>query len=208
MSDLSHNETIKPQGKEDDSKNTQSCANQCEIMWKGSNNSIWGAEAAHQNRLLFLTIPHLSYTIKDHAECDQKSVFISCNDGRHSHSDTCQNQRNSPLRMITQILGFHKKQPPFAEIKVHLHLQQDDSFLQEVLLPPNWIIVQRERLKKSPYPHPEQELITNANLVSALRTACNEIKSLHDDLYVGCDATCAYHHLVNRIEKLLKEAGE
>lgn len=150
MSSASKNEAIQPQTKENDASNTKCRTNKREKMRVAGDCSLENTKIIGDNGLLCLTIPHLANAIEDHTKCDQKSVLITCNDRRYGHGNPRQNQRNSPLRMIAQILGFHIKQPPFAEMKVRFYLQQDGSFYQEVLLPQGWFIApQQHDLKTS-----------------------------------------------------------
>lgn len=144
MCALPINETIQPQTEKHDANNTECRTNKREKMRITGQSSVRDSILIREDSLLRLTIPHLAYAIEDHTKRDQKSVLITCHDRRHGHSNPSQNQRNSPLRMIAQILGFHVKQPPFAEIKFRSYLQQDGSFYQEVLLPQGWFIAPQQ----------------------------------------------------------------
>ncbi|KAB2731588.1 MULTISPECIES: hypothetical protein [Brucella] len=136
------NETVKPEAKQADADKAKCCPDNREPVRVARDGADWPSKVIGVDRLLYLTIPHLSYAIQDHAKGNQKGVFIACDNGRYSHSDTSQNKRNSPLRVIAQILGFHKDRPHFAEIKFRFHLQQDGAFWQEAILPPGWVVVE------------------------------------------------------------------
>ena len=136
------NKPIKPEAKQGDADKAQRCTDKGEVMGIAGEYAVRPTEIIADNRLLYLTIPHLSYAIQDHAERDEKCILIARHNGRNRHSDTSQNKRNSPLRVIAQILGFHQDRPHFAEIKFRFHLQQDGSFWQEAVLPSGWAVVQ------------------------------------------------------------------
>ncbi|QNQ62211.1 hypothetical protein IB024_00125 [Brucella sp. 6810] len=136
------NETVKPEAKQADADKAKCRSDDRESVRVARDGAGWPTKIIFENRLLYLTVPHLSYAIQDQSERDEKRILIARHDGRNRHSDTSQNERNSPLRIIAQILGFHKDRPHFAEIKFRFHLQQDGSFWQEAILPPGWVVVE------------------------------------------------------------------
>ncbi len=135
--------SIQAKAKEDHASKAQRCSDDCEMVRVARKGGVGSPVIVGVHRLLRLTVPHLSYAVQDHAKRDEKSILIACNDGRNSHGNPRQHKRNSPLRVIAQIFGVHWKQPPFAEIKVRFHLQQDGTFWQETALPKGWMTVER-----------------------------------------------------------------
>lgn len=101
----------------------------------------WAPELVEMDGLLRLTVPHLSYAKEDHAERQQKSVLVACDDRGDRQRHAGENKRNGPLGMILDVLGFHPRRTPFAEIVCRFHLSEDGGFTQEVVLPPGWKIV-------------------------------------------------------------------
>lgn len=136
------NESVKPEAKQGNAKKAKRRTDEREPVRVAREGAARPTKIILENRLLYLTVPHLSYAIQDQAERDEKSILIVRHDGWNRHSDPSQNKRNSPLRVIAQILGFHKDCPHFAEIKFRFHLQSDGSFWQEAILPPGWVVVE------------------------------------------------------------------
>ncbi len=135
-------ETVKPEAKQADANKAKRCSDKREFMRVAREGAARPTKIIFENRLLYLTIPHLSYAVQDQAERNQKGVLIACDNGWNAHRNPSHDKRYSPLRMIAQFFGIHKQQPAFAEIQVRFHLQSDGSFWQEAILPPGWVVVE------------------------------------------------------------------
>lgn len=135
------NQTVKPEAKQADADKAKCCSDKREPVRVARDGADWPSKVIGVDRLLYLTIPHLSYAIQDHAKGNQKGVLIACDNGWNTHRNPRHDKRYSPLRMIAQFFGIHKQQPAFAEIQVRFHLQSDGSFLQETILPRGWVVV-------------------------------------------------------------------
>lgn len=135
------NETVKPEAKQADADKAKCRSDNREPVRVARDGADWPSKVIGVDRLLYLTIPHLSYAIQDHAKGNQKGILIACDNGWNAHRNPSHDKRYSPLRMIAQFFGIHKQQPAFAEIQVRFHLQSDGSFLQETILPHGWVVV-------------------------------------------------------------------
>lgn len=135
------NESIKPKHEQDKPHEGQSRPNEGETVGITRNGGDRRSEVVHVDGLLQLTVPHLTYAKEDSAESDKKRILISCGDRWHRHRNPSQDKSNGPLSMIAQILGIHRRKSPFAEIKLRLHLREDGTISQEVVLPRGWIVV-------------------------------------------------------------------
>lgn len=99
------------------------------------------SELIEVHGLLRLTVPHLSDAKEDHAERDQQSILVACDDGWHRQRHARNHKRNGPLAMILDVLGFHRRPAAFAEITCRFHLSEDGRFTQELVLPSGWKII-------------------------------------------------------------------
>ena len=124
-----------------EAQSAQGRSNQREPMRSPRDFGGGSSELIEMHGLLRLTVPHLSDAKEDHAERDQKSVLVACDDGWNCQRHAGHNKRNGPLGMILDVLCFHRRRAPFAEITCRFHLSEDGGFTQEVVLPPGWKIV-------------------------------------------------------------------
>ena len=135
------NETIKTNPEQHHTAETKRGADKGEAVRVSGDFAHRPTEPVEMDGLLYLSVPHLSYAVEGDAERNQKRILIARRDGRNGHSNASHNKGNGPLTMIAQILGIHRNDTPFAEIKIRLHLKRDGSISQELVLPPGWVVV-------------------------------------------------------------------
>jgi hypothetical protein len=138
---LGENESVKSQTKQDNANQGQRCADKSETVRITGQSCVGPTKTVSMNGLLYLTIPHLTNAEQNNAQRDKERIFIACCESWHSHRNSGNNKRYGPLSMIAQFFDIHRRNAPFAEIKLRVHLQQDGSISQEIVLPRGWIVV-------------------------------------------------------------------
>lgn len=134
---LAENVSEKSDHKNQHSSDTEDCADDRETVRVSGDSANHAPHAVKMQRLLYLTVPHLTHAVQDHAHPYQKGVLIAHCERRDSERNAGNQKRYSPLTVIANFLGVHRR-APVSEIRIRMHLNDDGELTQEVILPRGW----------------------------------------------------------------------